>query len=151
MALGAFAAATMAGSSPFRTGLEAMRLGGVIYVAPFFFVLNPALVGEAPLPEVIIATSTALIGVWFISAALQGHVSFIGGFAAGVKGIGLRAVLLLSGLFFAVPENDYIGLNHWQLAAIGLGLAAAPLLAAWTWHREDRTAAQPTERPVTGP
>ncbi len=40
VALGAFAAATMAGAGPMRTGLEAMRLGGVIYVAPFFFVLN---------------------------------------------------------------------------------------------------------------
>ena len=93
VALGAFAAATMAGSSPFRTGLEAMRLGGVIYVAPFFFVLNPALVGEAPLPEVVVATGTALIGVWFISAALQGHVSFIGGFSGDMKGMGLRVLL----------------------------------------------------------
>ena len=53
-----------------------------------------------------------------------------------MKGIGLRVLLFLAGLFFAVPENDYIGLNHWQLAAIGLALAAAPLFTAWTWHRE---------------
>ena len=46
VALGAFAAATMAGAGAFRTGVEAMKLGGVIYIAPFFFVLNPALIGQ---------------------------------------------------------------------------------------------------------
>ena len=53
VALGAFAAASLAGASPIRTGLEAMRLGSVIYFLPFFFVLNPALVFHAPLLEVI--------------------------------------------------------------------------------------------------
>ncbi|MEE4347784.1 MAG: TRAP transporter fused permease subunit, partial [Paracoccaceae bacterium] len=52
VALGAFAASTMAGSNPIATGFEAMRLGGVIYIMPFFFVLNPALVGQAPAWEV---------------------------------------------------------------------------------------------------
>ncbi|MCZ6728982.1 MAG: TRAP transporter fused permease subunit, partial [SAR324 cluster bacterium] len=37
VALGAFAAASLAGASPIRTGLEAMRLGSIIYFLPFFF------------------------------------------------------------------------------------------------------------------
>ena len=44
VALGAFAAATVAGARPMSTGLQAMRLGSVIYFIPFLFVLNPALI-----------------------------------------------------------------------------------------------------------
>ncbi|MEL7173004.1 MAG: TRAP transporter large permease subunit, partial [Pseudomonadota bacterium] len=66
VALGAFAAATLAGASAFRTGLEAMRLGGVLYIVPFFFVLNPALVGEAPAFEVVSVFITAMLGVWLM-------------------------------------------------------------------------------------
>jgi TRAP transporter 4TM/12TM fusion protein len=63
VALGAFAASALAGSTPMRTGYEAMRLGGVIYLAPFLFVLNPALVGQAPAWEVFGSMTAALIGV----------------------------------------------------------------------------------------
>ncbi len=44
VALGAFAAATVAGARPMRTGLEAMKLGTIIYFIPFFFALDPALI-----------------------------------------------------------------------------------------------------------
>ncbi len=130
VALGAFAAATMAGASPFRTGLEAMRFGGVIYMTPFFFVLNPALVGQAPAWEVVTVLATALIGVWFISAALQGYVSFVGSLGHGLLGLVSRLVLFIAGLFFAIPANDIIGLGHLQLTVIGLALAVLPLLWA---------------------
>ena len=130
VALGAFAAATMAGASPFRTGLEAMRFGGVIYLTPFFFVLNPALVGEAPAWEVATVLVTALIGVWFLSAALQGYVSFVGSLGTGVAGLLARAMLFVAGLFFAAPANDMIGLGHLQLSGLGLLLAILPLAHA---------------------
>lgn len=138
VALGAFAAATLAGASALRTGLEAMKLGGVIYIAPFFFVLNPALVGEAPALEVIVALISALLGVGLISAALQGYVSLVGGFGPGAGGLALRAVLFLGGLSFALPANDVIGLSHLDLAALGVLLSAGPLLFAW---RQGRAAA----------
>ncbi|MFP6804542.1 MAG: TRAP transporter large permease subunit [Pseudomonadales bacterium] len=44
VALGAFAAASIAGASALSTGFKAMRLGSVIYFIPFFFVLEPALI-----------------------------------------------------------------------------------------------------------
>jgi len=130
VALGAFAAATMAGASAMRTGVEAMKLGGVIYIAPFFFVLNPALVGEAPAWEVVVVLITALLGVGFISMALQGYVSLVGGLGTGATGLAMRLVLLIGGLFFAAPANDMIGLSHLQLSGIGLVLALGPLIYA---------------------
>lgn len=136
VALGAFAAATLAGAGPLRTGLEAMRLGGVIYIAPFFFVLNPALVGEAPAWEIATTLITALVGIWLIGAALQGHVSYIGGFGNGLLGVLLRLILFAAGIAFALPANAMIDLSHWQLSAIGVLLALAPLAFAWHFHRE---------------
>ncbi|MEM6354721.1 MAG: TRAP transporter fused permease subunit [Pseudomonadota bacterium] len=132
VALGAFAAATLAGASAFRTGLEAMRLGGVLYIVPFFFVLNPALVGEAGAFEVVTVFATAMIGVWLMSGAIQGHVSLVGGLGTGAVGAGLRVLLLLAGLLIAAPGATVLdlGIGHWQITGLGVLLAALPLTLA---------------------
>lgn len=137
VALGAFAAATMAGENAIKVGFEAMRLGGVIYIAPFFFVLNPALVGQAPLPEVMIALVSALFGVGMISMALQGHVSLVGPIRKGVTGFLLRALLFFGGLFFALPETDVFGVGYFETAAIGLALCTLPLVMAYTDRKRE--------------
>ncbi|MEC9433232.1 MAG: TRAP transporter fused permease subunit [Pseudomonadota bacterium] len=143
VALGAFAAATMAGASPMRTGFEAMKLGGVIYLAPFFFVLNPALVGEAPAWEVALTMTTALIGVFFISGSLQGHVSLVGDLGDDAKGYAMRVLLFFAGLAFAMPGDGLLGLDRWALNGAGLALAALPVLAARaTGTRAAKTAPQ---------
>ena len=136
VALGAFAAATMAGATPFRTGLEAMRLGGVIYIAPFFFVLNPALIGEGSAGEIALVLTTALLGIALISGALQGHVSYIGGLGKGIVGFVMRTVLFFAGLLFAAPGNDTFNITHMQFSLAALALALGPLIYAWTRHRE---------------
>ena len=141
VALGAFAAATMAGANGMKTALEAMRLGGVIYVAPFFFVLNPALVGQAPAWEVAYSLITALVGIWFLSSALQGHVSLIGGFAEDARGWVMRAMLLAAGLLLATPTGGLTGMPTGSFTAIGLAVAALPLLAARAHGRRTQTAA----------
>ena len=145
VARGAFTAATMAYTSPLRTGVEAMRLGGVIYVAPFFFVLNPALVGEAGAFEVFAVLITALIGVWFISAALQGYVSLVGGFGTDAFGWAMRGLLLASGLLFAFPGGGELGLSHWALSGGALVLALPPLAYA---QRFERRRAVPVTEPL---
>lgn len=131
VALGAFAAASMAGANAIQTGLEAMRLGGVIYIAPFFFVLNPAMIGEADSSEVIAVLFCALVGVWFLSAALQGFVSFVGSMGSGPVGLIMRLILFLAGLMIAAPIGGIMGLNHLSLTLLGFGIAALPLLYAW--------------------
>lgn len=130
VALGAFAAATMSGSNALKTGLEAMRLGGVIYIAPFFFVLNPALIGQAPVGEVAIALSTALIGVGFLSMALQGFISFAGSLEGGAMGWLMRLMLFAGGLLFAVPSLPALGLSHLELSLAGLIVSLPPILFA---------------------
>ncbi|MEP4199066.1 MAG: TRAP transporter fused permease subunit [Aliishimia sp.] len=130
VALGAFAASTMAGSNPIKTGLEAMRLGGVIYIAPFFFVLNPALIGQAPAWEVVVALTCALIGVAMISSALQGYISLVGP-VDGALALPMRVLLFLGGVLIAKPETDLLPLGYVGSFLLGAALCAAPVFNAW--------------------
>ena len=127
VALGAFAAATMAGAGAMRTGFEAMKLGGVIYIAPFLFVLNPALVGQAPAWEVALALSTALVGVWCIGSALQGYAPLVGELGSGPAGALRRILLFCAGLSLAFPGGGETELSQGVLLAAGAMLALAAL------------------------
>jgi TRAP transporter 4TM/12TM fusion protein len=131
VALGAFAAASMAGANAFKTGFEAMKLGGVIYVVPFFFVLNPALIGQGAPTEVAFVLLCALVGVWFISSALQGYVSFVGPLHSSMISLLMRFVLFFAGLMVAAPVGGVAGLNHTVLTLSGLVVAILPFLLAW--------------------
>ncbi len=141
VALGAFAAATMARTGPMGVGLAAMRLGGVIYVAPFFFVLNPALIGEGSFIEVTVTLITALIGVTFLGSGLQGYVPLLGRIPDTVFGQGLKLLLVVGGLFCAAPGGDWIGVSHLALTGFGILVAAPALITAWRAGQEERTAA----------
>ncbi|MCZ6533320.1 MAG: TRAP transporter large permease subunit, partial [SAR324 cluster bacterium] len=112
VALGAFAAASLAGASPIRTGLEAMRLGSIIYFLPFFFVLNPALVFHGPLWEVTYEFATAIFGVTLIASGLQGYLVKVGVLAADPLSLLTRALCVASGLLLAFPEtvSNWVGL-----------------------------------------
>ncbi|MEO8280695.1 MAG: TRAP transporter fused permease subunit, partial [Ideonella sp.] len=46
VALASFVAAGISGATPMSVGLQSMRLGSTMYFVPFFFVLNPAPIGE---------------------------------------------------------------------------------------------------------
>ncbi|MCZ6628189.1 MAG: TRAP transporter large permease subunit, partial [SAR324 cluster bacterium] len=113
VALGAFAAASLAGASPIRTGLEAMRLGSIIYFLPFFFVLNPALVFHGPLWEVTYEFATAIFGVTLIASGLQGYLVKVGVLAADPLSLLTRALCVASGLLLAFPEtvSNWVGLS----------------------------------------
>ncbi|MDQ2091149.1 TRAP transporter permease [Marimonas arenosa] len=141
VALGAFAAATMAGASPIRTGVEAMKLGGVIYITPFFFVLNPALIGQGAPAEVAVVLVCALIGVWFISAALQAYLSFVGPLGAGAAGVSMRLILFLAGLLIAAPAGGVAGLSHLVLTLSGFVLALLPFSYAFSRRRTEASVA----------
>ncbi|MEQ8692085.1 MAG: TRAP transporter large permease subunit, partial [Pseudomonadales bacterium] len=124
VAIGAFAAATVAGAQPMQTGLQAMRLGTVIYFVPFFFVLNPALIGRGPVEEVLLVAGSAVVGIVLIAAGLQGYLIGVGSISgAKAKSILAKVLLVLGGLTFAMPGGELIGYSHLQL------LGAATLLS----------------------
>lgn len=120
VALAAFAAASVADVSPMRAGIEAMRLGAIIYFVPFFFVFNPALLLQGTGFENLQAISTALIGVALVSAALQGYLIGIGDLGSGYKGIGIRILIGIAGLTLALPAGGLFGFSQTLLLIVAL-------------------------------
>jgi hypothetical protein len=132
VALGAFAAAAIAGASALRTGFTAMRLGSVVYFIPFFFVIDPALVLKSGPTAAAVATVQALAGITLVAGALQGYLPGIGNLrSAGPVGGLIRGTIVLGGLLIATPEPKALALeaSDAALALTGAVLVAAALLA----------------------
>ena len=131
VALAAFAAASVAQVSPMRAGVEAMRLGAIIYFVPFFFDFNPALLLQESAFENIQAISTALVGVALVSAALQGYLIGVGDLGEGSKGILIRSLVGLSGLTLALPAGGLFGFSQILLLVLTIIFLGAGLLARY--------------------
>ena len=112
VALGAFAAASIAGASALATGFKAMRLGSVIYFIPFFFVLEPALILSGTLWETLFATIKVIVGIILIAGTLQRYVLGVGFLdRAGPLGVVGRALVIIGGGLIALPTTEVIGIN----------------------------------------
>ena len=136
VALGAFAAASLAGTDPMRTGFEAMRLGSIIYVIPFFFVLNPALILVGHWAVVVEVIASALLGILLIAAALQGHMIGIGSMIRRhVLDWPARALLVAGGLLLAAPGGLGLGLSNIDYAIAGILVGGCGIGAAWWANR----------------
>jgi TRAP-type uncharacterized transport system fused permease subunit len=73
VAIGAFAAANIAGADPMRTGYYSMRFGWPVFVIPFFFVFSGTLLLSGSPAMITLDFVTAVIGVWLVSAAMMGY------------------------------------------------------------------------------
>ncbi len=152
VALGAYAAASVAQANPMRTGFQAMRLGSIIYFIPFFFVLEPALILDGAWPRVLLATASALLGIVLAAGALQGYLLVVGDLAGhAVLQWPIRALVLAAGLLFATPGGGLIPWSDLQLAAAaGLALAGAVALVFLT-RRLSPSDADASSQPSTRP
>ncbi|WP_244526602.1 TRAP transporter permease [Marinovum algicola] len=130
VALGAFSAATLARARPFEVGVESMRLGAVIYIIPFFFVLDPALVGQGSISEVFVALASALVGIWLMASGFRGYVVGFGPLGKGLWAAAGRGLLIVGGFLVAVPGLATLGLTHLDTALIGAALAAPAVFMA---------------------
>ena len=126
VALGAFAAASIARASALSTGFKAMRLGSVIYFIPFFFVLEPALILSGSWWATILATVKVGVGVLLIAGALQRYLLGVGFLdRPGPIGIVGRTLVALGGGLIALPTTEVIGINVGDMTLIASGSAAA--------------------------
>jgi TRAP transporter 4TM/12TM fusion protein len=137
VAIGAYAAASIAHSNPMKTGFEAMRLGSIIYFVPFFFVLNPALIGQGSIGEIMLVLSTALFGILLISSGLQGYLYFVGSLdGSPMFAMAGRVLLVIGGLILALPGNEkIIGFNHTQINATALVVSLVAIGLCWLGRR----------------
>lgn len=89
VALGAYAAASIAGAKPIQTGFAAMRLGSVIYFIPFLFMLDTGLLMQGDLLSIIVAVLRAVLAVGLVTAGLQGYLLGYGAVPAWWSRLGL--------------------------------------------------------------
>jgi TRAP transporter 4TM/12TM fusion protein len=112
VAIGAYAAASLAQCSPMRAGFEAVRFGAVKYILPFFFVYNPVLVAQNfTWPQLVVACAGAALGVAILAYALQGYLLWVGPIANNAGGLLVRGLLVVAGVLLAAPEpvTDAVG------------------------------------------
>ncbi len=107
VAIGAYAAASLAGADPMRTGFQAIRLGIVLFIIPFFFVFQPAFVLQGNFVEILKVLSTGFLGVFLLASGIEGYNIFLGNL-----GFWKRAFIIFSGALLMTPEwvTDLLGL-----------------------------------------
>ncbi len=111
VALASYAAAGISGANPMETSVASFKIGIAAFIVPFMFFYNSALLMDGSWIEIARAGLTATIGVFLLSAGVQGW--FVGGRAVWF----LRLGLLLAALFMIEGgiATDIIG--------IGIGIA----------------------------
>ena len=130
VALGAFAAASIAGSNPMATGFKAMQFGVATYCIPFFFVLQPALILNAEPIVIVQAVFETFVGVWLIASGVQGYLPFMG----VIRGFVPRVLIATGGLLIAAPGLGNIGIDiaNSEFALVGIVLCGLALMVS-TW------------------
>ncbi|MDD3519345.1 MAG: TRAP transporter large permease subunit, partial [Chromatiales bacterium] len=104
VALAAYAGAAIAGSEPMRTSVTAFKFGLAAFIVPFMFFHHPTLLMEGEWHWIAINTLSALIGVYLLSASVQGWYF-------GAVGKALRAALFVSALLTISGSlaTDFVG------------------------------------------
>ena len=124
VAIAAFAAASIAGAEPMRSGWSSVAFGWTAFVVPVLFVLSPQLllIGE-PWP-IALATVTAIAGVWLVSISIAGYY---------VRRLpnGARLAFAAAGLLALIPAGAFPGAVYTDIlgTVVGAALIARELFA----------------------
>ncbi len=114
VALAAFAAASLAGSDPMRTGWAAVRFGWIAYIIPFLFVHAPSLLLTGPPETIALAIVTGLAGVWLVCAAFAGY-------ALRPLTLPMRIGFAFAGLLLFIPAGTFSNAEWTDIIGLGLG------------------------------
>jgi TRAP transporter 4TM/12TM fusion protein len=122
VALASYAAAGLAGAGPMATSLAAFRMSLVCFLVPFGFVVDPALLFQGSLGQVLVAG----IGL-FLSTAVWA-IGLVG-YLRRPLAWGDRILLMACGVAAIVAPTGSV---LWE---IGIGVAAVFLVLNWFWPR----------------
>jgi TRAP transporter 4TM/12TM fusion protein len=109
-------AANISGGNWLKTAFEGMRLGVVAFLIPFFFVINPALIGRSSVLNVAFSFGTAVVGTILIAASLFGYLN-------SRLNILYRVVIGIAGLLMLYPNL--------MASAVGIGLTLVVVLISY--------------------
>ena len=116
VALAIFAAAGLARTDLWATGLEAMRIAAPTYLVPFMFVYEPSLLMTGDVTTIVTSSVTAIIGVMCLAAGLMGYLK---------RDCSWWERMLLVAAALLLIKPGYI------TDAIGLVLLAIVVIAQW--------------------
>jgi TRAP transporter 4TM/12TM fusion protein len=110
VALAAYAASGISGGNPTTTGYYALKLSLAGFVVPYIFVFSPEILMINPSYALISTILSALLGVYFLSSAIEGYWVIIKHRSVSVVS---RLLLGFSSLFLVSPglRSDLIGLS----------------------------------------
>jgi TRAP transporter 4TM/12TM fusion protein len=74
VAIAAYAASGIAKTNPMSTSITAVRLASVAFIVPFMFVYGPALIFQGTVVTILLASVTALIGIYALAVSLEGYL-----------------------------------------------------------------------------
>lgn len=108
VALAAITAANVAGASATKTSFYAMRMGAVLFILPFLFVINPSLILQGDWEGILQSAVTAILAMWLLASGFEGYLYRVGRLAAWV-----RLAVLAAGSLFIYPElyTDILGIS----------------------------------------
>jgi TRAP transporter 4TM/12TM fusion protein len=116
VAIGAFAAANLAGADPMRTGWAAMATGWSVFVIPFLFVFSQTLLMRGDPWFIVLDIGTAVAGVWLVSAGIMAY-------SVRPLGIAARLYYVAAGLFLMLPAGAFDEARWFNLAGAVMALA----------------------------
>jgi TRAP transporter 4TM/12TM fusion protein len=97
VALASFAAAGLARGSLWGTSLKALKFGMATFLVPYMFYMNPVLLAQGALADILQAFATAALGVVLLAFATEG-------FMVRPLALPLRLVVAAAALMCIVPE-----------------------------------------------
>jgi TRAP transporter 4TM/12TM fusion protein len=110
--IAAFAGASIAGSNPYKTGIQAMKFSSYLYLMPFLFVYTPILMPHGFNASVLLAWIISFLSTIPFAACIAGY--FYGDLKLWQRGLLLLATILL---LFPGPVTDGGGI---LLAILGV-------------------------------
>lgn len=98
VALAAYAGAAIAHSNPMKTAVQATKLAIAAFIVPYVFALNPVMLfeGDAGVLEMALVIVTAVLGIFGVSAALEGYM-------VGRMNVLHRIMAAAGGLLLIIP------------------------------------------------
>ena len=134
VALASYAAASIAKSDFDKTGWTAFKMAIPAFIVPFFFVMNPALLMNGSVVEILYGIFTSVIGVWMISVGTMNYL-------AGRLPLWGRAVIIIGAVLL---------IGHSLVTDIAGYLILAALVVVWARRRRALRAAGALEDSESG-
>lgn len=122
--LAAYAAAGIAGASPFKTGWTAARIAIAGYIVPFIFIFSPILlfINFSPI-KFIVTFIIAIMAIIAIAAGLEGYLFH-------KMSVFERSILIITPFLLIVPS--------WKTNILGIALFGAIILKQKYWKVREK-------------